>query len=135
MKKHILILALMCLFVVLLPAERKNYVYTLTAGSPVRLATQKMLASRLFIQNAPMSGGGVTIVMLGVPAATTCDSSQSTQVTAYLAPATATAPGGSFSDPQGAPGNTIPDSENMALACLDTTITGTKVVVSFWRQN
>lgn len=135
MKKHIAIAALLGLFVVLLPAERLNYTYTLTAGTAVRLASQKMLASRMLIQNIPMTGGGVTIIMLGVPTGTACDSTQAAQVTAYLAPATSTAPGGSFSDPQGANGNTIADSENMQNACIDTTVTGTKVTVSFWRQN
>lgn len=135
MKWTLKIIVLLGLLVILLPAERLNYQYTLTAGSPVRIASQKMLASRLLIQNIPMASGGATIIMLGVPLATVCDSTQAAQVTAYLAPATTTSPGGSFSDPQGANGNTATDSEDMQKACLDTTVTGTKVVVSFWRQN
>lgn len=131
--KTIALIGLMVFAPILLDAERVNMQVTITAGTPVRLTTTKTLVNRLFIQLKTGSSGRA-FLLLGVPATTTCDATNAAQLTAELAPATATAPGGSFSDPQGANGMSPSDSEDLAQICIDGSHTGDVVVISFWRR-
>jgi hypothetical protein len=108
---------------------------TITAGTPIRLAITKTLVDRLFIEGRHGASTGIIYVMLGVPVATTCNAADPSQLTAELAPATATAPGIAFNDPVGANGNTPSDREDLALACIDGTHTGDTVIVSYWSTN
>lgn len=115
-------------------AERINTQVTINAGTPVRLAGISTPVNRLFIQSLH-SNTGLVYVLLGVPTATTCDATNTAQLTAELGPGDATHPGQSFSDPQGANGNSPSDYENLQTSCIDGSHTGDKVIVSFWRRN
>lgn len=129
-------IALVTLLAVLpvLDAERRNQQVVITAGTPIRISASKYLVNRLFIQS--LAGNtGIVYVMLGVPISETCNASNALHLTAQLAAGTATAPGQSFSDPQGANGDSPSDIEDLALACLDGSHSGDSVVVSGWHRN
>lgn len=136
MKKHIFIAALLGLFMLLAPvhADRQNVQVAVTAGTPVRVSSVKLLVNRLFIQSRTGNTGRIYILM-GVGPNTTCDATNTAQLTAELAPGSATAPGGSFSDPQGANGNTPSDAEDLNKICIDGSHTADVAIVSYWRKN
>lgn len=93
------LLALVCLlFLPIHAAPRINKIITLISGTPVQVSATSILADRLLIQAA---AGGTHIVYVcivgpGVTPASNCGTAG--QLAAQLAPATATAPGGSYSD-------------------------------------
>jgi len=134
MKKICAIVISLLMFASVVGAERGNLEFTLTAGSPQRIASQKYLVNRLMIQNRAGSSQGIILVMLGVNPNVTCNASNTAHLTAELGPGDATHPGATFSDPQGANGNSPADAEDLAWACLDTTVTGTKAKVTFWHR-
>jgi hypothetical protein len=87
---------------------RVNTKYTITAGTPINLATgtssapsagnfQPAYATRIFIQMLH-GGSGLGYVMDGIPPGTTPAVSTNGHLTAELAAASLTAPGGSYSD-------------------------------------
>lgn len=136
MRKHnriaTLAVVLGLVFTSIADARRVNLQITVvTAGTPVRISANHLLVDRLFIQSKAGSTGTISI-MLGVAVGTTCDKTNAAHLTAQLAPGTATTPGQSFSDPQGANGNTPSDREDLALACIDSTVNGDIAIVSFW---
>ena len=126
--------AIILCFAIAGDSERINMQVTITAGTPVRLAGISTPVNRLFIQSLH-SNTGIVDVLLGVPVATPCDATNAAQLTAELGPGDATHPGQSFSDPQGANGNSPSDYENLITSCIDGSHTGDKVIVSFWRRN
>lgn len=134
MKKILAILAVVTSLVAPMGAERINAQYTITAGTPIRVATQKTLANRLFIQSRH-NNTGLVYVLMGVKPTTTCDATNTAHLSAELGPGDATHPGSSLSDPQGANGGTPPDAEDVSWLCLDGSHTGDVVIVSFWRRN
>lgn len=134
MKRHIWIVALLVLCVVMLPAERLNMQIVVTAGTPIRIASQKMLASRFTIQSRH-SNTGLIYVLLGVKPTTACDATNTTQLSLELGPGDATHPGQSMSDPQGANGMTPADAEDLSWACIDGTVNGDKALITLWRKN
>jgi hypothetical protein len=121
-------------FIFLLRAERVNMQVTVAVGTPVRLATQTTFANRLLIQ-AKHGNTGIIQVMLGVPVGTTCDPTNPAHLTAELGPGDATHPGSTLSDPQGANGNSPPDAENLALACVSGTVNSDVAIISYYRRN
>ncbi len=83
---------------------RLNFKVTLTPGTAKSLATligagkeSPVYLDRYSVQMA-MGGSGVGYVMDGVPLNTNGDKTNASHVTAELAAATATAPGGQFED-------------------------------------
>lgn len=128
-------IGLAALLVVLpaLNAERHNQQITITAGTPIRVQASKYLVNRLFVQSM-IGNTGAVYIMLGVPTTAACNASNAAHLTAQLAPATATAPGGSFNDPQGANGNSPSDVEDLSQMCLDGSHSGDVVIVSSWHR-
>lgn len=114
-------------------ADRVNLQITITAGTPVRIATNRLFVDRLSIQSKH-GNTGLVYVMLGVPAATTCDATNAAHLSGELGPGDATHPGGQFVDPQGANGMTPSDIEDLSLACIDGSHTADVVIVTFWRR-
>lgn len=128
------VLVLLLAFVSLTEAERANFQITITAGSPVRMKASKYLVNRLFVQSRH-ANTGLIYIMLGVNPTTTCSAANAAHLTAELGPGDATHPGQSFSDPQGANGMTPADSEDLAWACVDGTVTNDVLIVSGWHRN
>jgi hypothetical protein len=134
MTKRITACALLALlFAAVTSAERQNLQFTLTAGTGVRISAGKLVVNRLVVQSRA-GNTGIALLSLGVPVGTACDATSAAQLTAEIAPGDATHPGGSFIDPPGANGNTISDAEDLSKACLDTTHTGDKVIVTYFRR-
>lgn len=84
---------------------RVNVTVTVASGTPVNVGAalgfgsgEQCRAQRVFVQALPASSGGLVYVMDGIGNGRTPSSSASIDVTAVLAAATATAPGGSYSD-------------------------------------
>ncbi len=129
-----------CLFTSLAFGARVNVTYTVAAGTPVRVAdgatsgtisVQPLIVNRLLIQ-MKHAGTGLGIVMDGIPVGTTADSTKSAHVTAELAPATATAPGGSYSDTRDpASGSGI----DLSRMWIDGSHTGDTIIVSYDTRN
>lgn len=99
-----------------------------TSGTPVRISAVSLKVDRLMIEADPANTGTV-IVMLGIPTATTCSSSNPKHVSGKLQP------GLSMSDPQGATGNAPSEYEDLQYACVDSTVNGDKVIITGWRRN
>ncbi len=86
---------------------RVNQLLSVVAATPINIATgtstapaassPPMYASRLFIQ-AVHGGTGLVYVMDGIQVGKTPATSTAGHLTAELAPATSTAPGGAYSD-------------------------------------
>ena len=113
-------------------AQRVNLQITIGA-SPVRIASIPTRVNRLFIQSRH-SNAGLVYILLDVPVGTTCNASDSKQLTAELGPGDSTHPGASFSDPQGANGDSPPDYEDMGNACIAGTNAGDLVIVSYYQR-
>jgi hypothetical protein len=104
--------------------NRVNRLITVTSGTPVRISSVvPSLATELFVQMAA-GGSGKGYVMLGIPDGVTPSSSNAAQVTAELAPATSTAPGGSLTD---AP----PQGLDVSQAWVDGSNSGDTIRVSY----
>lgn len=134
MKHTIRLLLIVALLVAPMGAERVNKQITITAGTPIRIATLATRENRLFIQSRH-SNTGLIYIMLGVNPATTCNASSASQLSAELGPGDALHPGASFSDPQGANGNSPADYEDLSWACVDGTVNGDVVIISYWHRN
>lgn len=98
MKRFIAILLLLSC-PLLFSDPRINKSITVTAGTPIQVASSRILASEILIQMAT-GGTGLGYICAGIPTGTTPSAScgGAGQLTAQLAPASATAPGGSYSD-------------------------------------
>lgn len=131
--KSIALVSLLAILPVL-DAERVNQQITIVIGTPTRVTGSSYLVNRLFVQSRTTNTGLVYILM-GVPASKACDISDSTQLTAELGPGSSTSPGQSFSDPQGANGDSPPDAEDLSKMCVAGTVNGDKVIVSYWHRN
>jgi hypothetical protein len=118
-----LLLALCC--APLGSSVRYNKTLTITSGTPIQLATVPTFARAIFIQMAA-SGSGIGYVMAGIPPGTTPNHSTSGQLTAQLAPASATSPGGNYSD-----NNAL--GIDIARIWIDGANSGDTVIVS-WDQ-
>lgn len=116
-------------------AERLNLQITITAGTPIRVEARSTKVDRLFVQLRHSASAGTVYLMDGVPTTTVCNASDTTQLTAELGPGDATHPGSSYSDPQGANGNTVSDVTDLANFCVDGTHSGDVVIFSFYRRN
>lgn len=80
-------------------APRVNRTITITAGTPVQIATVTTQCNRIFIQMlAGGAGIGYVMDMSAYNPGKVPDSSVSGNLTAQLAPATNTAPGGWYTD-------------------------------------
>lgn len=119
---------------------RQNLKVTITAGTPINLGKlvnpngENVFADRLFIQMAKAGTGlGEVIDMDAFPIGTAPAAHGATagQLTAQLAPATATAPGGSYSDTMSPKDGT---GINLATMWLDGSVNGDVVNVSFNRR-
>jgi len=138
MKNTICVLLALAIAAVPLSAERFNFQFSVTAGTPQRISTNVLpfFVDRLMIQSRHNNTGTIYI-MLGVPLATTCNAAATSpyQLSAELGPGDATHPGAAFSDPQGATGNAPSEAEDLTLACIDGTVSGDKVVITGWHRN
>jgi hypothetical protein len=133
-------LSLIVTLVLLAPpahAQRMNLQITITAGSPIRLAATSTPVDRLMIQarHNPAGGDGIIYIMDGVAPSKTCNAADPTQLTAELGPGSATSPGQSYSDPQGANGISPPDFTDLANMCLDGTHSGDTAIVTYYARN
>ena len=118
-------------FVALLPGQfvppgRKNFKITITAGTPQRVSATPLVVDRYIIQMA-IGGTGSGLICI-VPVATTPAASCATagQLSGQLAPASATAPGGSWSDGVSNSGGSI----NLQTVWVDGSNSGDVVIVS-----
>lgn len=134
MKRILSALASIALLVAPMGAERVNSQVTITAGTPIRIATQKTMENRILIQSRH-SNSGIIYVLMGVNPNKACNASDTSQLTAELGPGDSLHPGASLSDPQGASGNTISDAEDVSWMCLDGTNSSDVAIVSYWRRN
>ncbi len=115
-------------------ARRVNITITITAGTPVQISAQPKIANRIFVQMVT-GGTGRGYVMDGIPVGVTPDPTVSGQLTAELAPATATAPGGTYTD--GGPGTTAATNGGIDLQrfWVGGSNTGDKIIVSYDERN
>lgn len=119
-----LIVALLLLFPVAGGSSvRYNRTITIAAGTPVQISTTSRLARAVFIQMA-INGSGYGAVMAGIYNNRTPSKTASTDLTAQLAPATAAAPGGSYSDAN-------PLGIDLSTIWVDGSNTGDTVIVSY----
>lgn len=91
-------LILVALLLVQVPsafAVRTNQTITVTSGTPIRLSSTHVYVREIFIQ---MAIGGTSAGYVMIVAGHTPSKSTAGDVTAQLAPATSTAPGGAYSD-------------------------------------
>ncbi len=108
-----------------LPAARQGIILTVTAGTPIQLATQTVMVRRIFIQMQAASSGGLGYVMVGVPVGTTPVAN--TTPTAQLAAASSTSPGGSYSDGSSTANYDI----DLQKIWIDGAHTGDTILVSY----
>jgi hypothetical protein len=136
------LVALLCLAAcALLGGPRKNLLVTIAAGTPVQVSTLAnsgcpangaCMVNRIFIQ-ALLGGSGVVYVMdmSSYIANTVPSHSTAGNLTAQLAAATASAPGGSYSDTADSGSGAI----DISAIWIDGSNTSDTVVVSFDRRN
>lgn len=127
------LLALLALISVGLTADpRINQLVTIAAGTPVHLSAIHLYVSEILIQAA--AGGTGLIQICIVPYGTTPAGHCATagQLAAQLAPATSTAPGGSYSDSVGLKSGTGIDASTI---WIDGTASSDTAVVSYLQQN
>lgn len=112
---------------------RINKSITVTAGTPIQVSSTKILAAEVFIQMAT-GGTGVGYICAGIPSGTTPSAScgGAGQLTAQLAPASATAPGGSYSDSISL---TVGAGIDISTIWVDGGHSGDVILVSFLQQN
>ncbi len=119
---------------------RVNLLLTVTAGTPQQISSllnfntklkhgAPCFASRVFIQMV-IGGTGVGYVMDGIPEGTTPAYNTAGDLTAELAAATSTAPGGSYSDFTN--GNNDGPGIDLAALWVDGSHTGDTIIVSAW---
>jgi hypothetical protein len=128
------LLSLLVLFTVGISADpRINLKITITSGTPIQLSAIHLYASEILIQ-AAAGGTGLIQVCAGIPVGTTPAANCGTagQLSAQLAPATSTAPGGSYSDQVTSKSGTGIDLETIYV---DGSHSGDVVLVSFLQQN
>lgn len=109
------------------PPGRKNYLITVTSGTPIQVSSVPVTIDRGLIQMDIAASGGygsICIVPVGTTPAAQCATMG--QLGARLAPGTATAPGGSYSDFVAASGGSI----NLQTIWIDGSHTGDPVIVS-----
>ena len=118
-------------FVALLPGQfvppgRKNFTKTITSGTPIQVSATPLTVDRYIIQMA-IGGTGYGLICI-VPVGTTPAASCATagQLSGQLAPASATAPGGSWSDAVANQGGSI----NLQTVWIDGSVSGDKVTIS-----
>lgn len=75
---------------------REGRIYTIVAGTPIRLSPEPLIVERIFIQMQVGASGGLGYVMDGVRPGTTPVAN--TNPTVQLGPASTTSPGGNYSD-------------------------------------
>jgi hypothetical protein len=133
--KRLLALVAVALAFVCVPTDagiRINQTFTITAGTPICVGTGLTTAStgarmavRVFIQALSGANAGVVYVMDGISYGRIPSSSSSSDLTAQLSPASASAPGGNYSDV-----DTV-SLIDMNQLWIDGAHTGDKVQVSF----
>lgn len=111
------------------PPGRVNKVITITSGTPVQVTTNiQVIADRLLIQMLKGGSGLGYICVVAVNVTPSSKCSGSGQLGAQLAPASSTAPGGSYSD-------TNPTSQtpgiNLSTIWVDGDTTSDQVLVSY----
>ena len=133
MKKAIAAIALMLLLALAaFPDPQVSQPIALTTGSAVRVANMDVQFNSLFIQ---MKHGGSNIgYVLFADPALTCSATTAGQVVAELAPASATAPGGSFTFPSNGVANYGSGGNNAHYWCVQGS-TGDSVIVSYNMRN
>jgi hypothetical protein len=124
--------ALTCLLLLALAltstaSVRSNRSITVVAGTPVQLSTTSITVRAVFIQMA-IGGTAAGYVMAGIPSGTTPSKATAAHVTAQLAPASATAPGSSYSDVN-------EGGIDLSLIWVDGDNSGDKIIVSYDRKN
>lgn len=77
---------------------RINQLITITAGTPIQLSKIPLIASRIFIQMAVGGAGNGQVITVPVGVTPAAHGGTAGQLTAQLAAASATAPGGGYSD-------------------------------------
>lgn len=129
------LLALLVLATVGISADpRINQKLTIVAGTPIQLSAFHFYVTEIFIQGAASASGGIIEICAGIPLGTTPAAHCGTagQLTAQLAAATSTAPGGSYSDSvNGKQGSGI----DLANIWVDGQHSGDVVTVSYLQQN
>jgi hypothetical protein len=108
---------------------RVNTVITITSGTPIQVTTNKTVtADRLLIQSLTGGSGIVQICIVKPGVTPSAKGGGSGQLAAQLAPASSTAPGGSYSD-------VSPASQTAGILLntifIDGTHSGDTVVVSY----
>jgi hypothetical protein len=135
--KRLTLIALLLSLAVALVGQtgpRINQTFTIAAGTPICVgngtgASQQtpVWAQRVFVQMLP-GGTGVGYIMADINFPRVPAHTNSTDLTATLAPASSTAPGGSYSDTSQSQG-----TMDMARFWIDGSHTGDTVAVSFYR--
>jgi hypothetical protein len=127
---------LVCLFATsIYSGPRYNKILTVTAGTPIQIATVSTPVNRVFIQMlAGGSGLGYVMDMSAYKAGTVPVATTSGNLTAQLCASTsATVPGCSYSDTSGAaPGS---DAIDLAFLWVDGGNSGDQIVVSWDLRN
>jgi hypothetical protein len=133
MKKALVIVALLTLLAAsAFPDPQVSQTISLTTGVAVRVAVSDVQFSSLFIQ---MKHGGANLgYVLFADPAITCNVTTPGQLVAELAPATSTAPGGSFIFPTNGTANFASGGTNAHFWCVQGT-TGDSVIVSYNQRN
>jgi hypothetical protein len=103
-----------------------NEINVATGLTTAAARENSMPAKRVFIQML-MGGSGLGYVMDGIPWGTVADSTVDGHVTAQLAVATATAPGGSYTDRSQTPGADI----DLSKLWVHGANSGDKIKVSY----
>ena len=120
---------------------RQNRTLTITAGTPIRLsdfvtaAVANEILPPQYVVNfcAQMMHGGTGLgyIMLGIPNGVTPNASTDGQLTAELAPASATSPGGFFYQNQGSFGSPLSGAVDLTRAWIDGSVTSDKMILSW----
>lgn len=132
MKRILAALAFILLAVLPVRTEpQAGRIITITAGTAIRLATTKTLASSMLIQALPGSSTGLIYVLNSNPQATCANAGAGTTLVAELAAATTTAPGGAFTFPSNGSSATQASGFDVQFWCIDGSHTGDTVAVSW----
>lgn len=134
MKKSILMALAIVAILLTVPrdafATRFSERITVTAGTAIQISKQQIFAKRLFIQMA-VGGTGYGCIIAAPNGTTGLACSSTAFLVAQLAPASSTAPGGSYSDPNGAPGGiSLPDID-LSTIFLDGSVNSDPITVSY----
>jgi hypothetical protein len=109
------------------PPGRKNFLITITSGTPIQVSATAITIDRILVQMAKGGSGLGYICTTAVGTTPSSKCSGSGQLAAQLAPASSIAPGGSYSDTTPASGTA---GMNAQVYWIDGDVNGDVVIVS-----